>query len=298
MKKILALLLTLAILLMAAGCGAATPDAQGGTQEGDIISDAIDTSEKSEVSTFGLSYAPAYGLNPYECTDLANRTIISLLYESLFTVTSNFSVEPVLCDTYTVSEDQTTYTFTLLDGVYFADGSELTALDVVLMGFNPHMGLLEHPTKSMQTAARQVLEQVGLAEKAQMNYLHLSEGQKQLCILARTLVSGSKLLLLDEPESALDFRFRHQMLSLLHSWVASRERSAIVTLHDPSLALNFCDKLLLLSDGGVLGVIEPKTDPLDKMEQMLSMVYGNISLQRCQNRKGESQIVILREGEA
>lgn len=131
MKKILALLLTLAILLMAAGCGAATPDAQGGTQEGDIISDAIDTSEKSEVSTFGLSYAPAYGLNPYECTDLANRTIISLLYESLFTVTSNFSVEPVLCDTYTVSEDQTTYTFTLLDGVYFADGSELTALDVV-----------------------------------------------------------------------------------------------------------------------------------------------------------------------
>ena len=175
---------------------------------------------------------------------------------------------------------------------------DISALDVVLMGFNPQLGLLEHPTKKMKDAAVAALAQVGLGGKEETNYLHLSEGQKQLCILARTLVSDSKLLLLDEPESALDFRFRYQMLSLLRGWVASGGRSAIVTLHDPSLALNFCDKLLLLANEGVLGILEPQTQSLDKMEQMLSMVYGNISLQRCQNRKGESQIVILREGEA
>ena len=88
------------------------------------------------------------------------------------------------------------------------------------------------------------------------------------------------------------------MLSLLRNWVTSQERSAIVTLHDPALALNFCDKLLLLLDGNVLDIIEPKTDPLDKMEQKLSQVYGNISLQRCHNRKGEEQIVMLKEDEA
>ena len=173
---------------------------------------------------------------------------------------------------------------------------DISALDVVLMGFNPKLGLLEHPTRKMKEAAVQALAQVGLAGKEETNYLHLSEGQKQLCILARTLVSDSKLLLLDEPESALDFRFRHQMLSLLRSWVAEQNRSAVVTLHDPTLALNFCDKLLLLSDGGVLEIIKPKTDPLDKMEQMLNHIYGDISLQRCYNRKGEAQIVMLREG--
>ena len=172
---------------------------------------------------------------------------------------------------------------------------DISVLDVVLMGFNPQLGLLEHPTKKMKDAAIQVLDQVGLSGKEEMNYLHLSEGQKQLCILARTLVSDSKLLLLDEPESALDFRFRHQMLSLLRKWVTSGNRSAIVTLHDPTLALNFCDKMLLLADGGVLGVIEPKTDSLDKMEQVLRKVYGPISLQRCHNRKGEEQIIMLRE---
>ena len=172
---------------------------------------------------------------------------------------------------------------------------DISVLDVVLMGFNPRLGLLEHPTKNMKDAAMQALVQVGLAGKEETNYLHLSEGQKQLCILARTLVSGSRLLLLDEPESALDFRFRHQMLSMLRDWVTSTKSSAVVTLHDPSLALNFCDKLLLLSDGGVLGTIEPKADPLDKMEQMLSMVYGPISLQRCYNRKNIAQIMMLQE---
>ena len=174
---------------------------------------------------------------------------------------------------------------------------DISVLDVVLMGFNPQLGLLEHPTKKMKDAAMQALNQVGLSSNAELNYLHLSEGQKQLCILARTLVSDSKLLLLDEPESALDFRFRHQMLSLLRKWVTLGNKSAVVTLHDPTLALNFCDRLLLLADGNILGIIAPKTDSLDKMEQMLRQIYGGIYLQRCQNRKGESQIVILSEDE-
>lgn len=174
---------------------------------------------------------------------------------------------------------------------------DISALDVVLMGFNPRLGLLEHPTAPMKEAAAKALAQVGLSGKEQTNYLHLSEGQKQLCILARTLVSDSKLLLLDEPESALDFRFRYQTLSLLRAFTAAGNRSAIVTLHDPALALNYCDKLLLLSDGGILGTIEPKADPLDKMERMLCTVYGSIGLQRCHSRSGQPYLVMLKEDE-
>ena len=172
---------------------------------------------------------------------------------------------------------------------------DISALDVVLMGFNPRLGLLEHPSQNMIVAAQAALEQVGLGGRAQMNYLHLSEGQKQLCILARTLVSGCKLLLLDEPESALDFRFRHRMLELLRSWTADNQTGALITLHDPVLALNYCDKLLLLSNGALIGEIQPRSQSLEEMEGMLSRVYGPVTLRLVNDRSGKSVIVMLKE---
>lgn len=175
---------------------------------------------------------------------------------------------------------------------------DISVLDVVLMGYNPHLNLLEHPSAAMREHARKTLELVGLAGKEEMNYLHLSEGQKQLCILARTLCAGGNLLLLDEPESALDFRFRYRILEMIRGWVAEKERAAVVSLHDPSLALNYCDRLLLLSEGKIIGTISPRTDPLEKMEQLLHDIYGNVSLTRCVSRSGQTYLVMLKEQEA
>ncbi len=171
---------------------------------------------------------------------------------------------------------------------------DISVLDVVLMGFNPQLGILEHPTNMMYERARAALTQVGLSNRENENYLHLSEGQKQLCILARTLVTDSKLLLLDEPESALDFRYRYQMLEIIRKWVREKEISAIATLHDPSLALNYCDKLLILSNREVIGIIYPKKDSLEEMEQKLSRIYGPICLHIVTTRGGFSQLVMLK----
>ena len=172
---------------------------------------------------------------------------------------------------------------------------DISALDVVLMGFNPRLKLLEHPTKSMIAAAGEALSRVGMADKVHTNYLHLSEGQKQLCILARTIVSGSRLLLLDEPESALDFQHRYRMLDMIRDWTNQSKGGAVITLHDPVLALNYCDKLMLLENGEILDILSPKEDPLEKMEQALSRVYGAVSLQLCKTRSGKEVLTMLKE---
>ena len=174
---------------------------------------------------------------------------------------------------------------------------DISTLDVVLMGFNPRLKLLEHPTKAMISAAGDALSRVGMADKAHTNYLHLSEGQKQLCILARTIVSGSRLLLLDEPESALDFQHRYRMLDMIRNWTHQTSGGAVITLHDPALALNYCDRLMVLKNGEILDILAPKEDPLEKMEQVLNQVYGQVSLQLCKTRSGRKVLTMLKEDE-
>lgn len=172
---------------------------------------------------------------------------------------------------------------------------DVSVLDVVLMGFNPQLGILEHPSSEMKKDALQIIEKVGLSGKESVNYQLLSEGQKQLCIMARTLVSSGKLLLLDEPESSLDFHFRYNMLSLVKNHVAAADCCAVVTLHDPTLALNYCDSLLILSNTGSANVLEMKNASTDIIEKELSKIYGNVSIHKCINRQGLSQIIMLKE---
>jgi len=176
-------------------------------------------------------------------------------------------------------------------------GIDISALDVVLMGFNPQLKLLEQPSRKMHEEAMLALRKVGLDERAKDNYLCLSEGQKQLCILARALVSQSSLLLLDEPESALDFRHRNRMISLIRRWISAGERCAIVALHDPQLALRHCDRLVLIDHGQTTDVLCPETDDILRMEQALRRIYGNIQLVRCTDRSGGSHLVMLNEGD-
>ena len=172
---------------------------------------------------------------------------------------------------------------------------DISALDVVLMGFNPQLKILEQPTEAMVDAARKALVWVGMTGKEDKNYLHLSEGQKQLCIMARTIVSGSRLLLLDEPESALDFRHRYRMLDMLRDWIALTNGGAIMTLHDPVLALNHCDKLMILKNGEILEILSPGEDSLEKMEQAMCEIYGPVNLQICKTRSGKEVLTMLKE---
>lgn len=171
----------------------------------------------------------------------------------------------------------------------------ISALETVLMGFNPRLGLLERPDADMRRQALEALAQVGLAEWAEEDYLALSEGQKRRCILARAMVSGGKLLVLDEPEGALDLPQRYRLMEQLRAWVARGERGALMALHDPELALNCCQRLLLLKDGRVCADLRPGQTGTEELERALSMVYGEVQLLRCRDRWGGERLVMLKE---
>ncbi len=136
MRKI-ALLLALVLLLTA--CASEKAYIPTGDGLADVTRPAERPSEPEVVAPgaltenttdYTLAYHPNGGFNPYECTNLNNRMLFSLLYQGLFSVDSGYRVEPQLCRSFTVTEDLMTYVFELEEATY-SDGTVLTALDVV-----------------------------------------------------------------------------------------------------------------------------------------------------------------------
>lgn len=168
----------------------------------------------------------------------------------------------------------------------------LPVTEVVLMGFNPVLGLLERPSAAQIAEAHKALQAVGMDAFAEEDYQKLSEGQKQLCILARTMVEKTSLLLLDEPESSLDFPHRHRIMKLLSQMVGERDIGALMTLHDPLLALEYCQELILLREGSVADILYPEKDPLPQMEKALSRIYGPLEL-RAIEKDGKRRFFLL-----
>lgn len=169
----------------------------------------------------------------------------------------------------------------------------LSAREVVLMGFNPRLGVLQSPTAAMRAAADEALRNVGLANKAGQDYLTLSGGEKQLCILARTIAEDAPLLLLDEPDSALDLANRSRMTALLAQLVHTGGKTALVCLHDSALALDSCDILVVLQGGRVAAVLHPKTDPPAVLQAALAAVYGPLELLPVTDCRSRRRLALL-----
>ena len=156
----------------------------------------------------------------------------------------------------------------------------IAVVDVILMGFNPDMGMLDRYSQAQRQAAIQILAQFGLQDYAQVDINRLSEGQRQQVMLARSLVRPAALLLLDEPDSALDYAVRQETLQLIRQQVQKTACSSLVVLHDPALALKFCDQVVLIQDGQVRAILDPKTNDLAGLQTTLQRLYPQIQVYR------------------
>ncbi len=96
----------------------------------------------------------------------------------------------------------------------------------------------------------ELLERVGLGEKAEAPARNLSGGQMQRVAIARALVNEPKLILADEPTGNLDQQNAHSILELLRQQTAD-ERSVVMVTHDHELAERYADEIVSLVDGQI-----------------------------------------------
>ncbi|MGW3157804.1 ABC transporter ATP-binding protein [Streptomyces sp. NPDC001089] len=99
---------------------------------------------------------------------------------------------------------------------------------------------------------REVLEEVGLADRARHRPTELSGGQQQRVALARALITRPEVLFGDEPTGALDSRTGRAVLALLRGMVDRDGRTVVMVTHDP-VAASCADRVVFLVDGRVSG---------------------------------------------
>lgn len=120
-------------------------------------------------------------------------------------------------------------------------------LDLVTMGRASLIHAYAQPSEADRQAARDALDMVGILHLAEQSCTAVSGGELQLALIARTLVSEPKILVLDEPESHLDINKQKIILQTIKKLVKERELACVINTHYANHAFYFGDKVLLVA---------------------------------------------------
>ncbi len=165
-------------------------------------------------------------------------------------------------------------------GRIVVDGIELTddlrhvdavrrEVGMVFQQFNlfPHLTVLQNitlaptlvrkwPRQQAERVARELLERVGIPEKAESYPSQLSGGQQQRVAIARALAMQPKIMLFDEPTSALDPEMIQEVLDVMRD-LARRGMTMVVVTHEMGFAREVADRIVFMDEGTVVEAAPP-----------------------------------------
>ena len=139
----------------------------------------------------------------------------------------------------------------------------VTALDVVCMGLYRQIGWFRPVRAKHRKLAMDALESVGMHDYSKRQISQLSGGHQQRVFLARSLVQGAELFLMDEPLAGVDAATEKTVIETLHQ-LRDTGKTAMVVHHDLETVNDYFDRVLLLNrriiaEGPAEDVMKPET---------------------------------------
>lgn len=120
----------------------------------------------------------------------------------------------------------------------------MTCEDVVATGRYPYTGMLGILSERDRAQVREAMELVNAWELRERDFTEISDGQRQRVLLARALCQEPQVIVLDEPTSFLDVRYKLELLNILRVMARERGITVIMSLHELDLAQKVSDLVM------------------------------------------------------
>lgn len=133
----------------------------------------------------------------------------------------------------------------------------MTVMDMVMLGRYPFVDRIWWETKEDEKKVREALRTFGLDELRRKQVSTLSSGERQRALIAKAYVQEPKLMLVDEPTSHLDMKYKLDVMEYLQS-MARTDMTVMVAEHDISLMARYCDICIIMKKGEIVTIGDPK----------------------------------------
>lgn len=127
----------------------------------------------------------------------------------------------------------------------------MTCRDIVEMGRIPYAGKLGNLSLEDEKIVEETMELINITALSDNLFRNISDGQRQRVMLARAIAQEPSVLIMDEPTTFLDIRYKIDLLTILKNLVHKKQIAVILSLHELELAGKISDEILCVRNGGV-----------------------------------------------
>lgn len=177
----------------------------------------------------------------------------------------------------------------------------MTCRDVVETGRYPYTGKLGILDEGDHRAVESAMELTNTIDLGEKDFMRISDGQRQRLLFARAIAQDPEILVLDEPTSYLDVRYKLELLNILRKLVREKGITVIMSIHELDLAQRISDEVMCVKDGIVTACGSP--DEIFSRENIMSLYdmdtgsydpfFGSLEMKKIH---GEPRVFVIAGG--